>query len=82
MFRNAAIAEFIVNDHRISLIIDAQTPISSVQEVLNQVMHFCVEKINQAKADEEQKRLDEEAVKPCAIESDKTVPIDAQPVEG
>ena len=78
MFKNVSVAEFEVNGLKAQFIIDNAMSIEAVQAILNKVMHFCVERLNEAQNEDAQRLKDEEAARPPCLK----VTEESQPIEG
>ncbi len=75
MFVGKSVAEFEVNGLKAQFIIDTAMPVESVQAILNQLMHFCVERLKEVENEEAQRLKDEEAAKKPELEKeDEEIP--------
>lgn len=70
MFRSMSLAEFNVEGHKAFFYLDNQIPVTCVQEILNKLMHFCVERLQEAEAEEKQRIQDEQAIAPVVLEAE------------
>lgn len=68
MFRAKAVAKFLINGKEAEFIVDNDMPIIDIQIVLNKLIHFCVEKIQEVENEEAQIRKDEEDSKKPKLE--------------
>ena len=77
MFKSVSIANFEVDQHKAQFIIDNSMPVEGVQQILNKLMHFCVERLKEAENEKAQHIKDEEAAKVPeleVVEEEKTAP--------
>ncbi len=71
MFVGKSVAEFEVNGLKAQFIIDNAMPVEAVQAIVNQIMHFCVERQKEAQNEAAQKLKDEEAAKKAELEQEE-----------
>lgn len=87
MFRPVSIAQFKSScGHEAQFMTDNGMPVPAMLEILQKMMHFCVERQKEAENELAQAKKDEEAVKPPELEpaespAEEPVVEEAQPVE-
>jgi hypothetical protein len=86
MFRSVSIAQFKASGgHEAQFMIDNAMPVPAVLEILQKLMHFCVERQKEAENELAQEKKDEEASRPPELENAEAVEVEAeveeQPVE-
>jgi len=77
MFVSKSVAEFDVDGKKAQFIIDSSIPVEAVQQILNKLMHFCVERLKEAENERAQNIKDLEAAKVPElepVEEEKTTP--------
>ena len=81
MFKNMSVAEFNIREHKAFVCLDVSMPVIVVQEILQNLMHFCVERLKEAEAEEAQRLADEKASAPIEVSSE-SVEVVAEPMPG